>query len=51
MEDQSLPNFQQEIVKLEEARKIYQMGRQEVRALAEVVSGPSWDPVDPAKVP
>ena len=27
MEEPSLGNFQQEIVKLEEARKIYQMGR------------------------
>jgi putative ABC transport system ATP-binding protein len=36
MADSSLPNFQQEIVILEEARKIYQMGRQEVRALAGV---------------
>ena len=36
MEEPSLGNFQQEIVKLEEARKIYQMGRQEVKALAGV---------------
>jgi putative ABC transport system ATP-binding protein len=36
MEDHSLPNFQREIVKLENARKIYQMGRQEVKALAGV---------------